>query len=459
MFKSLTNSQTLATLLNAQHVGAAVDFAGVSTDSRAVSHGQMFIALKGERFDGHAYLAQVAAKGAVVALVDNVQENCPLTQIKVTDTRLALGQIGALNRQQFTGKLAAITGSSGKTTVKEMLASIMVAAVGSEQVLATRGNLNNDLGVPLTLLELTELHQAAALELGANHKGEIAYTVGLVKPQVVLINNAGTAHLGEFGGLENIVKAKGEILHGLDEQGIAVLNFDDVAFPTWQAMNANKKIICFAKEQVTADFYAKNIHNNNQGCMQFTLCGLLGEHTINLNLLGTHNVSNALAATACAYALGFDIEAIAQGLQNMQAVKGRTVVHHFAQNRSVIDDTYNANPTSVCAAIDALTGFAGRKVLVLGDIGELGQWAEQSHSDVGEYANNKVDRLLAVGPLMAHAVAAFSGSAQHFCDQKSLIAALSEEFTDNTTVLVKGSRSAAMEHVVHALCATNEEIH
>ncbi|MFT0213207.1 UDP-N-acetylmuramoyl-tripeptide--D-alanyl-D-alanine ligase [Pseudomonas sp. F1_0610] len=458
MFKSLTNSQTLATLLNAQHVGAAVDFAGVSTDSRAVSQGQMFIALKGERFDGHAYLAQVAAKGVLVALVDNVQENCPLTQIKVTDTRLALGQIGALNRQQFTGKLAAITGSSGKTTVKEMLASIMAAAVGREQVLATRGNLNNDLGVPLTLLELAESHQAAVLELGANHKGEIAYTVGLVKPHVVLINNAGTAHLGEFGGLENIVKAKGEILQGLDEQGIAVLNRDDAAFSTWQAMHGQKQLISFAKEQNSADFYAKNIHSTNQGS-QFTLCGLLGEHTVSINLLGEHNVSNALAAAACAYALGFDAAAVIQGLQSMQAVKGRTLIHRFTQNRCVIDDTYNANPTSVCAAIDTLTGFAGRKLLVLGDIGELGQWAEQSHSDVGEYANNKVDRLLAVGPLMAHAVAAFSGSAQHFCDQKGLIAALSEEFTDNTTVLVKGSRSAAMEHVVHALCAANEEIH
>lgn len=459
MFKQLMNSRALAHALNAEHVGAEVDFSSLSTDSRNISQGQLFIALKGERFDGHAYLAQVASKGAVAAIVDHVQADCAITQIKVADTRLALAQLGAANRQLFNGKMVAVTGSSGKTTVKEMLASIFAAAFSKQQVLATRGNLNNDLGVPLTLLELNQTHQAAVLELGANHKGEIAYTVALVKPQVVLINNAGTAHLGEFGGIENIVQAKAEILQGLTEQGSAVLNLDDAAFATWQNMAAGKAVISFARTNAEADFYAKAIDSSAVGTTSFVLAGIAGEHPVRLNLLGAHNVSNALAASACAYALGIEIDAIVAGLENMQAVKGRTVVHRFTQARAVIDDTYNANPTSVCAAVDALAVFAGRKVLVLGDIGELGQWAEQGHREVGEYASNKVDALYAVGPLMAHAVAAFSGTARHFCDQQSLIAALPEVFTGNTTVLVKGSRSAAMENIVQALCAANEEIH
>lgn len=453
MLKPLLLSD-VAAALNARVLGADVAFAAVSSDSRKIEAGQLFIALVGPNFDGHDYLADVAAKGAVAALVQREVPGAPLPQLLVSDTRIALGQLGALNRNAFHKPLAAVTGSSGKTTVKEMLASILRAGLQGP-VLATRGNLNNDLGAPLTLLELAPEHVGAVIELGANHVGEIAYTVGLTRPDVAIITNAGLAHVGEFGGPQKIVEAKGEILEGLAAAGVAVLNRDDKAFATWQARARGRQVLSFALRDQAADVHASELWRDARGCAGFALAGKAGEARIQLNLLGEHSVANALAAAAAAHALGVPLVGIQAGLESLQPVKGRAVAQLATNGARVIDDTYNANPISMCAAVDILAAFSGRTVLVLGDMGELGEWAEQGHRDVGAYAAGKVSALYAVGPLMAHAVKAFGTQGQHFADQASLIAALRRESGD-TTILIKGSRSAAMEKVVAALCASGE---
>lgn len=442
--------------LNGQLFGADASFTAVSIDSRTLVPGQLFIALSGPRFDGHDYLSTVAARGAVAALVERKVEGIELPQLVVADTRQALAALATLNRAAFAGPVAAVTGSSGKTTVKELLASILRTG-GS--VLATRGNLNNDLGVPLTLLELGAEHHAAVIELGASRVGEIAHTVRLTRPAVAIINNAGSAHVGEFGGPEKIVEAKGEILEGLESDGVAILNRDDAAYDIWAKRAAGRKIISFAKTSSNADFHARDIRADARGCPGFTLCSPAGEACVQLNLLGQHNVSNALAAAAAASAMGVSLSAIATGLDAVQPVKGRTVAQLTLSGQRLIDDTYNANPASMCAAIDILAGFSGRTVLVLGDIGELGAWAEQGHRQVGEYAQGKVDALYAVGPLMANAVAAYGDSGQHFVSQADLLVALASEQAPDTTFLIKGSRSAAMENIVAALSGSSKEKH
>ncbi|WP_449431293.1 UDP-N-acetylmuramoyl-tripeptide--D-alanyl-D-alanine ligase [Pseudomonas putida] len=455
MLKPMTLSQ-LAAPLDGRLVGDEVNFTGVSIDSRSVAAGQLFVALTGPRFDGHDYLADVKAKGAVAALVEREVADVGLAQLVVADCRLALGKLGALNRAGFDKPVVAITGSSGKTTVKEMLACILRTR---GPVLATRGNLNNDLGAPLTLLEIEPQHSAAVIELGASRIGEIRYTVGLTQPHVVIINNAGTAHVGEFGGPDKIVEAKGEILEGLGEGGVAILNLDDKAFATWRKRAGAHKVISFALSDPQADFHASGIGRDARGCPSFTLHGTEGSVAVQLNLLGTHNVSNALAAAAAAHAVGLSLDGIAAGLNAVQPVKGRSVAQVAANGVRVIDDSYNANPTSMCAAIDILAGFSGRTVLVLGDIGELGQWAEEGHRQVGDYARGKVDAVYAVGSNMIHAVQAFGADGRHFATQAELIDAVRNEDASNTTILIKGSRSAAMENVVAALCGASGEKH
>lgn len=447
----------LTTPLEGRLVGSDRRFDGVSIDSRSIKTGQLFIALTGPRFDGHDYLNQVAASGAIAALVEREVPGATLPQLVVLDTRKALAQLGALSRNAFIDRpVAAVTGSSGKTTVKEMLASILRTR---GPVLATRGNLNNELGVPLTLIELNTDYAAAVIELGASRIGEIAFTVSLTQPHVAIITNAGTAHVGEFGGPDKIVEAKGEILEGLNATGTAVLNLDDKAFPIWKTRAGSRPLLSFSLSNPAADLHASELHLDPRGCPAFTLHSPNGSAAVQLNLLGAHNVANALAAAAAATALGVSLGGIVEGLNNVQPVKGRTVAQLSSKGLRVIDDTYNANPTSVNAAVDILTGFTGRTVLVLGDIGELGDWAEQGHRDVGAYAAGKVSALYAVGPLMVHAVDAFGEHARHFANQSDLIAALDAEQDTHTTILIKGSRSAAMENVVAALCATSLEKH
>lgn len=454
MLEALRLSQLVEPLQGRLERGDA-SFASVSSDSRAIQPGQLFVALVGPRFDGHAYLADVATKGAAAALVSRAVPEVDLPQLVVADTRLALGRLGALNRDAFRAPLAAVTGSSGKTTIKELLASILRAGLHGP-VLATRGNLNNDLGVPLTLLELAPEHVAAVIELGANHLGEIAYTVALARPHVAIISNAGNAHVGEFGGPEKIVEAKGEILDGLAADGVAVLNLDDAAFPIWRQRAGARRVLAFSLEAEQADIRAADLHRDARGCMAFHLHTPSGSTSVQLNLLGRHNVANALAAAAAAHALGIPLEFIRSGLERLRPVKGRAVAQLTPGGLRVIDDSYNANPLSMCAAVDILAGFSGRRLLVLGDMGELGDWAVEGHRQVGAYAVGKVDGLYAVGPLMAHAVAAFGEGAKHFADQQGLIDALRQEARGETTLLIKGSRSAAMDKVVAALCEPEE---
>lgn len=451
--------QALAPLLNGQ-LSSQQDatFTSVSIDSRSLEAGALFVALSGAQFDGHDYVAEVAQKGAQAALVERFAPSVAIPQLKVANTRLALGQLGRLHRAAYQGPVAAVTGSSGKTTVKEMLAQILRLGLGGE-VLATQGNLNNDLGAPLTLLRLAPTQVGAVIELGANHVGEIAYTVGLTQPQVAILTNAGNAHVGEFGGVANIIKAKGEIIDGLSASGVAVLNQDDPAFEIWCARAQPKRILSFSCHNPAAAVYASAIALDARGCPGFMLHLPTEVLAVQLNLLGTHNVANALASAAAAVALKVSGAAIVKGLAALKPVAGRGVVHLLPKGLRVIDDSYNANPAAVCAAIDLLAGFSGRRVLVLGDMGELGAWAAAGHSEVGAYARTKIDTLHAVGPLMRHAVTAFGTGAQHYADQQALLNALALEQTTNTTVLIKGSRSAAMERVVQALCPLAEETH
>ncbi len=445
----------LVPVLDAHLHGEDVQVGAVQTDSRTLQSGDLFVALRGDRFDGHQYLAQAAAAGAVAAVVEQVQDS-PLPQLQVADSRVALGRLGAHNRSRFAGTLVALTGSSGKTTVKELLAGIARAALGEAAVLATRGNLNNELGVPMTLLELTAAHRLAVIELGASRPGEIAWTRSLARPQVVLINNAGMAHAGEFGGPEAIVAAKGEILDQLDNDAVAVLNLDDAAFAAWQQRSSAGALISFSCSDARADVYARDAQPDATGCMQFRLCTPQGEAVIQLQLAGAHNLANALAAAATAHAAGLGLEAIVAGLQQAQAVPGRCQRHALSHGGVLIDDSYNANPASMRAGMDLLAGMPGQRILVLGDMGELGDWAGQEHRALGDYANGKADVLLATGPNMIHAVQAFNGLAQHFGSSAELLAALANRMTLTSSYLVKGSRSAAMEQAVAAILTADK---
>lgn len=448
--------QELVTTFDVTLLGDDVSFNSVSIDSRTINKGDLFIAISGDNFDGHEYVAKATEKGAVAAMVECPVEGVDIPQLVVGNTRNTLGKLGALNRQAFQGKVIGVTGSSGKTTVKELIACILSK---QGKVHATQGNLNNELGVPLTLLQLTAEHEFAVVEMGASAIGEISYSVNLVRPEVVVLTNASNAHVGKFGSLANIIEAKGEIIDGLGADGIAVLNLDDPAFKTWQQRAGQCKVISFAKQAEQADFYASDISLNNNGCPSFTLHSPVGEVAIQLNLLGQHNIGNALAAAAACYAIGIDLETIQQGLNSQLSVKGRTNTYLALGGSRVIDDTYNASPASVKAAIDLLAEFAGKKVLVLGDMGELGEWAEQTHQQIGEYAKDKIDFLLAVGPLTTSTVQAFGDRASHFETKEDLLKELTVHDDVNNTILVKGSRSMGMETLVSNLCGSIEGNH
>lgn len=455
MFKPWLLSE-LQQVLAAQLHGADVQVQRVHSDSRSLQDGDLFVALRGDNFDGHNYLQQALASGARAAVVERLQADVELPQLVVADSAVALGQLGQYNRSQFQGQLIALTGSSGKTTVKELLASIGRAALGAEAVLATRGNLNNELGVPMTLLELGSEHRLAVIELGASHPGEIAWTRSLANPQVVLINNAGMAHAGEFGGPQAVIEAKGEILDGLQSQSVAVLNLDDAAFAQWQVRSSATELVTFAQSTNEADVYARNPVFDAQGCPAFELCTPQGSAQLQLQLAGQHNLSNALAAAATAHAAGIALEHIVAGLQQAQPVAGRCLRHELSHGGVLIDDSYNANPASMRAGIDLLAGMPGQRILLFGDMGELGDWAEQEHRALGEYANGKADVLLATGPHMQQAVQAFNGLAQHFASRDELQAALTNRMTLTSSYLVKGSRSAAMEHVAATILTADK---
>ncbi len=441
-----------AKAMNAKLIGKDVMLSSVNTDSRHVVAGQLFVALKGERFDGHDFAGQAIQQGAAAVLVESPVAEPALV---VPNTYDALGELATYWRSRFSIPLVAVTGSNGKTTVKEMLASILKAAAGSEEeVLATQGNLNNHIGVPLTLLKLSAQHRYAVIEMGMNHSGEISYLTRITKPKVAVINNAGNAHLGELGSFEAIAKAKGEIFEGLADDGIAVINADDVFAPLWFDLKGKRRSLTFGLIN-QADVSATYQLQTNGSALDITTP--VGNVSVHLPAAGLHNVMNALAATAAAVAMAVPLNAIAAGLSGYAGVKGR--LQHFAglKGALVIDDTYNANPSSMQAAIDVLMARAGKKFLVLGDMGELGENATEMHAEIGQYAKKAgVDALFTLGELSAEMTRTFGMGAKHYSTVQDLVADLLAQMSADCTVLVKGSRFMAMERVVREIVSQNE---
>ncbi len=457
-----------AQALGARYTGVDAEFGAVSTDSRAIKRGDLFVALKGERFDGHTFLAQAAAAGAAAAIVEDSgfrtqDSEAALPLIVVENTLLALGRLAQYWRGKFTMPLVALTGINGKTTVKEMLAAILREAVVAESrvlnpescVLATRGNLNNHIGVPLTLLELRTAHRYAVIEMGMNHAGEISYITRLAEPDVALISNAGVAHIENLGSEEAIARAKGEIFDGLKTGGTAVLNADDHYAPLWRELALGKRQLEFALEAqaaVTATYKIRELDS------EIVLTTPLGSARAVVPAPGLHNVKNALAASAAATALEVPAATVAAGLARFGGVKGRLQRKSGLNGATLIDDTYNANPDSVRAAITVLAQARGKKLLVLGDMGELGRAAGAMHAQVGEFARRAgVNRLFTLGELSAHATQAFGAGARHFTRIEDLLAEIENALAPDVTVLVKGSRFMQMERVVTAFAVLREE--
>ncbi|EEW3326717.1 UDP-N-acetylmuramoyl-tripeptide--D-alanyl-D-alanine ligase [Escherichia albertii] len=444
---SVTLSQ-LTDILNGELKGADIALDAVTTDTRKLTPGCLFVALKGERFDAHDFADQAKAGGAGALLVSRPLD-IDLPQLIVKDTRLAFGQLAAWVRQQVPARVVALTGSSGKTSVKEMTAAILSQCGNT---LYTAGNLNNDIGVPMTLLRLTPEYDYAVIELGANHQGEIAWTVSLTRPEAALVNNLAAAHLEGFGSLAGVAKAKGEIFTGLPENGIAIMNADNNDWLNWQSVIGSRKVWRFSPNAANSDFTATNIHVTSHGT-EFTLQTPTGSVDVLLPLPGRHNIANALAAAALAMSVGATRDAIKAGLANLKAVPGRLFPIQLAENQLLLDDSYNANVGSMTAAVQVLAEMPGYRVLVVGDMAELGAESEACHVQVGEAAKAAgIDRVLSVGK-QSHAIGAASGVGEHFADKTALIAHLKTLIAEQQviTILVKGSRSATMEEVVRAL--------
>jgi len=427
--------------MNARLHGDDREVVGVSTDTRQLRPGELFIALRGPRFDGHDHLEAALHRGAVGAVVSRRLDS-PLPQLAVDDTLWALGRLGAAWRARFRGTVVGLTGSNGKTTVKEMIAAIL-GQCGT--TLATAGNLNNEIGVPLTLLRLSD-ERFAVIEMGANHHGEIAHLTGLVQPHIGLITNAGPAHLEGFGSLTGVAEAKGEIYQNLPPDGVALINRDDRFADFWHELAGQRRRMDFgldARCQVRGEPLA-----DGQGLRLW-----LGEESLEIHLLlpGEHNIRNAVAAAAAAHAAGAPAAAIRAGLESMQSVKGRLQRVPGPGGCELIDDTYNANPGSVKAAIEALRG--DNRWLVLGEMAELGGEAEDLHRQVGAQARQAgFRRLYGIGEHCRAAVAGFGEGGRHFSGIEALIEALRADLPDSRAlVLVKGSRSMRMEQVVEAL--------
>ena len=447
-----------ATLIAARSSGADVSFDSVFSDSRAIERSGLFVALRGERFDGHAFVAEVIAQGAAAAMVDehwathNADSKLPI--LIVADTKAGLGQLAAAWRKQFSLSLIGITGSNGKTTVKDLCAIIMAAQVSEGNVLATSGNLNNDIGLPLTLLQLRDKHRAAVIEMGMNHAGEISCLTRIARPTVALVNNAQRAHLEGLGSIEAVAHAKGEIFEGLGQGGIAVLNADDSNVAIWRDLTVAHKTLSFGLDQA-ADVSAV-IKNGNE----ITLRTPAGNVTVFLQIPGRHNVMNALAASAACLAAGASLDAVVSGLTTYRGAKGRLQEKAGLRGAKIIDDSYNANPDSMRAAVDVLAQRSGKRVFVMGDMGEVGISGHRFHEEIGRYAKSRgIDRLLCLGSLSVAAADNFGRSGEHFACVEELIDSLRGQIDAGTTVLVKGSRFMRMERVVNALLEDKGEPH
>ncbi len=437
----------IAAATGGQLMGADRLVRAVNTDSRQAVAESLFIALRGDRFDAHDFVAGAISAGAVAILVERPQA-VSVPQIVVSDSRVALGAVARAWRRRCPATVIGLTGSAGKTTVKEMVASVLRQ---DGETLATLGNLNNDIGVPLTLFRLGMEHKYAVIEMGANHAGEIAYCAAIAEPRIALITNIGAAHLEGFGSIEGVARAKSEIYAGLPADGVAVLNTEALHQEILQAAIGARRTIRVGGG-AAATLRAEQIRLNPEACAAFTLVTPRGRVAVELPVPGQHNVMNALVAAGVGEALGLPLGQIAAGLEQTPVVGGRLIRKQALNGAVLIDDTYNANLSSVKAAIDLLTSLPGRPVLVFGDMGELGADAVALHAEVGRYAKQKsVAALYTLGKLSAESAAAFGAGSQHFSELESLQAALQTALTSADVVLVKGSRSARMERVVSAL--------
>jgi UDP-N-acetylmuramoyl-tripeptide--D-alanyl-D-alanine ligase len=424
-----------------------IQVTGISIDTRTLKPGDLFVAIVGENFDGHDFVDQASQKGAVACLVQRqVQTDCP--QLIVSDTKLSLGQLASWYRSQYPIPLIALTGSNGKTTVKEMIAAILRQ---QGPILATQGNLNNDLGVPLTLFNLQSDQWAGVVELGANHPGEIAYTSALVKPQVALITNIGDAHIEGFGSKNGVAETKSEIYQNLNLDGVAIINADSDYADFFRQRIGRHPILSFGVSGAP-DVKAEFSGTNDSGQTMISLQTPTGHADIALSLLGQHQAANVAAAATATMALGLSVEQVKNGLQTLKAVPGRLFLCEGPADSKVIDDTYNANPNSMFCALECLQSFSGEKIAVLGDMGELGPDTEQYHAAIGDKAKAcQIDRLLTCGTYSRHMTDAFGAGAQHFETQAQLQAVLAPLLNPSVTCLVKGSRAAQMENIVQAM--------
>ena len=435
--------------------GADAPFARVVTDTRQLRAGDLFVALKGEHFDGHDDVQRAQSLGAAGAIVSRIVDHGG-PQILVTDTLAALQAYAASWRQDFEIPFVAVTGSSGKTTTKQILSAIFAAR---GPVLATEGNLNNHIGVPLTLLRLRAEHRTAIIEMGANHGGEIAALAALARPDVGIVTQAGDAHLEGFGSRDGIARGKGELfaaLHG----GIAAINVDDVYAPLWRTLAANASVLSFGFS-TSADVRAEDLVGvpaQAPSATAFTLITPTGSARAELPLPGRHNVANALAASAAGIALGLGVDQIAAGLARVAPVAGRLAWTTTREGARLLDDSYNANPTSLRAALELLAGLPGERRLVLGEMRELGADAAALHEEAGRAARSLgIERLYTLGPLAGHAARGFGARALEFEAVDDLVDALRDGLGAGVTVLVKGSRGARMERVVAALTGVRAE--
>ncbi|MEM8660828.1 MAG: UDP-N-acetylmuramoyl-tripeptide--D-alanyl-D-alanine ligase [Pseudomonadota bacterium] len=452
MMRPLMLSELLEPL-QAQLVGDDIQISGVTTDSRQIKDGDLFVALKGECFDGHDFLEKAAAAGASAALVSRDSEQS-LSQLKVDDTQQALGLLGAHNRSMYQGPLVAITGSSGKTSVKNMLRSVFSQ---KGQTLATAGNFNNEIGVPLTLLELAPDVQYAVVEMGAGKAGDITWLCELGRPTVSVLLTVMPAHLETFGTVDDIASAKGEIFDGLGAGDHAVINADLPWAQRWRERAGAASVIDFARQK-SAAITASEVQLLGLDGIRFTLQTPLGDMNVELKLPGEHNVINAMASTAVGIACGLDLTEIKAGLELVESTPGRLARSVAPSGAMVIDDCYNANPGSVRAAISALSGCEGQRTLILGAMRELGSTSASLHRDMGEAAREAgIEQFIGVGEELRGAVSAFGEGGIWFADCESAIDALVNEFGAGDVVLIKGSRGARMERVLQALLARNSE--
>ena len=438
----------IAKHLGCDYHGVDIKVTGTAIDGRKLKKGDLFVALPGTQVDGHDFLAQAREAGAVAALVSKTVDD-PLPQLLVDDVVAAFGKLATIWCQQSQAKVIAITGSNGKTTLKEMISAMLAQ---QHHVIATQGNLNNELGVPLTLTRIKSGHQFAVIEMGANHHGEIEKLVAMARPQVAIINNVGAAHLEGFGSLEGVAKAKGEIYTGIAEDGVAIVNADMPYQDIWQPLIADRKTLTFGLEN-SADVSALDCQTTPAGShFMVQLDGV--NHFVSLPLPGRHNVANALAAMTVCHALGIEPSAMIKGLASIKAVPHRLQLRPTKQQAMLIDDTYNANPGSFGQALQTLKSFPGTRWLVLGDFGELGPDSLEIHQQMGRDAKSAdVHRLFTVGKQSAEAAAQFGDAAEHFADRDSLQNYLQQNLQAGVTCLIKGSRFMQLDKLADALAA------